>query len=870
MNQTVSVLALGWRGLWRDARAGELRLLMLAVLLAVAALACVSFFADRLQGGLRRDARQLLGGDVVLASDHAPAPQWQAKAQALGLQTALTLNFATMARAPDSAAGEPGASRLVSLKAVPPGYPLRGSLRVADGPDAPDAATREVPAPGQAWVDAALLEALDMAPGQKLLLGDAAFTVAKVITAEPDRGSGFAGFAPRVMLRESDLAATGLVQPASRITWRLAVAGDGAAGDEAVAAFTQWAEARLKGADKAASATPAAPDTPDVPDAPDTRGMSLESLDSGRPEMQTTLARAEKFLNLVALLAALLSAVAVALAARAFALRRLDDAALLRVLGLPQRALAGAYAVEFLLAGLAASLAGVALGWALHHAFIWLLAGLVQADLPAPGPWPALLGLGVGLTLLAAFGLPPVLQLARVPPLRVLRRDMGQPKAAPLAVLGLGVAGFAALLLAASRDATLGLMAVGGFAGAALLFALLARLAVALLRRWAGAADGAPRWLALAARQITARPAHAVAQVSSLAVGLMALVLLVLLRTDLMASWQRATPPDAPNRFTINVMPDQAEDFRAALAQGGVRGYDWYPMFRGRLVSINGRPVTAASFSDERAQRLAEREFNLSHTPALPAHNSLAAGRWQPEEAGAASVEEGLAETLGIRLGDTLGFDFAGATHEVRVRSLRKVDWGSLRANFFVLLPVSELPDDVAYTWMAAWRSPGQPGFDNALVRQFPNITSIDMSATLAQVQRVLAQVIRAVEFLFAFTLAAGLLVLVAAITATREEKAREFAIMRALGASAALLGRVQRAELAGVGLLAGALASLVASVLGWGLARHVFEFDWTAPLATPLLGSLTGAALALAAGWWSLREVLRRPVAQTLRQAGE
>ena len=838
MNQTVSVLALGWRGLWRDARAGELRLLMLAVLLAVAALACVSFFADRLQGGLQRDARQLLGGDVVLASDHAPAPQWQAKAQALGLQTALTLNFATMARAPDSAAGEPGASRLVSLKAVPPGYPLRGSLRVADGPDAPDAATREVPAPGQAWVDAALLEVLDMAPGQKLMLGDAAFTVAKVITAEPDRGSGFAGFAPRVMLRESDLAATGLVQPASRITWRLAVAGDGAAGDEAVAAFTQWAEARLKGADKAASATPAAPDTPD---APDTRGMSLESLDSGRPEMQTTLARAEKFLNLVALLAALLSAVAVALAARAFALRRLDDAALLRVLGLPQRALAGAYAVEFLLAGLAASLAGVALGWALHHAFIWLLAGLVQADLPAPGPWPALLGLGVGLTLLAAFGLPPVLQLARVPPLRVLRRNMGQPKAAPLAVLGLGVAGFAALLLAASRDATLGLMAVGGFAGAALLFALLARLAVALLRRWAGAADGAPRWLALAARQITARPAHAVAQVSSLAVGLMALVLLVLLRTDLMASWQRATPPDAPNRFTINVMPDQAEDFRAALAQGGVRGYDWYPMFRGRLVSINGRPVTAASFSDERAQRLAEREFNLSPTP-----------------------------TLGIRLGDTLGFDFAGAMHEVRVRSLRKVDWGSLRANFFVLLPVSELPDDVAYTWMAAWRSPGQPGFDNALVRQFPNTTSIDMSATLAQVQRVLAQVIRAVEFLFAFTLAAGLLVLVAAITATREEKAREFAIMRALGASAALLGKVQRAELAGVGLLAGALASLVASVLGWGLARHVFEFDWTAPLATPLLGSLAGAALALAAGWWSLREVLRRSVAQTLRQAGE
>ena len=842
-------LALGWRNLWRDARAGELRLLMLAALLAVAALTSVGFFADRLQGGLQRDARQLLGGDAVLASDQAPAPQWQARAQELGLQSALTLGFPTMARAPDEAGG---ASRLVALKAVPPGYPLRGSLRIASAPGAPEEITREVPAPGQVWLDAALLEALGLQVGQTLLLGDAAFTIDKVITLEPDRGSGFLSFAPRVMLRDSDLPATGLVQPASRINWRLAVAGP----DEAVARFTRWADAELERAKAQPSAA--------------TRGLRLESLDSGRPEMETTLARAEKFLNLVALLAALLSAVAVALAARAFALKRLDDAALLRVLGLPQRALAGAYALEFLLAGLAASAAGVALGYALHHVFEWLLAGLVQASLPPASAWPALLGLGVGLTLLAAFGLPPVLQLARVPPLRVLRRDVGQPRAAALAVLGLGVGGFAALLLLVSRDATLGLIAVGGFAAAALLFAALARLAVALLRRalagpWG---DKAPRWLALATRQISARPAYAVAQVSSLAVGLMALVLLVLLRTDLMQSWQQASPPDAPNRFTINVMPDQGEDFRAALQEAGVQGYDWFAMFRGRLVSINGRAVSAASFTEERAQRLAEREFNLSHTATLPAHNQIAAGRWQSEEAGAASVEAGLAETLGLKLGDTLGFDFAGATHEVRITSLRKVDWGSMRANFFVLLPVSALPDDVPYTWMAAWRASSRPGFDNELVRRFPNITNVDMSSTLAQVQRVLAQVTRAVEFLFAFTLAAGLIVLFAAVSATREERAREFAVMRAVGASAALLARVQRAELAGVGLLAGLLASLVASAVGWALARYAFAFDWSAPAYTPALGALAGAALALAAGWWSLRGVLARPVAQTLRQS--
>ncbi|RRD56533.1 FtsX-like permease family protein [Comamonadaceae bacterium OH2545_COT-014] len=848
---TPSFLVLGWRSLWRDLRAGELRLLMLAVLLAVAALTTVGFFADRLQAGLQRDARQLLGGDAVVVSDHAPETAWRQQAEALGLQSALTLSFPTMSRAPDALGG---ASRLVALKAVDTGYPLRGRLRVAAAPGAPDGATGDIPAPGQAWADAALLDALGLKVGDALLLGDATFALARVITLEPDRGSAFMSFAPRVMIHASDLPATGLVQPASRITWRLAVAGP----DAAVRQFTAWAQARLQ------PPATAGADTGDQPSP--ARGVRLESLDSGRPEMQQTLARAEKFLSLTALLTALLAAVAVALATRAFAARQLDASALLRVLGLPQRTLAGAYATEFLLAGLAASAAGVALGYALHHIFVWLLAGLVDTTLPPPGAWPLLLGLGVGLTLLAAFGLPPVLQLARVPPLRVLRRDVGQLKAAPLAVLGLGMAGFAALLLAVSRDAKLGLIAVGGFAGAALLFALLARGALWLLRRLVHDAT-APRWLVLATRQMAARPVYAVVQVSSLAVGLMALVLLVLLRTDLIDGWRQATPADAPNRFVINILPEQGAAFQAALKTAGVPAYDWYPMIRGRLTAINGQAVSAAHYADDRARRLVEREFNLSHAAQRPVHNEVTAGRWLAEEAGAASVEAGLADTLGLKLGDRLTFDIAGMPHEARITSLRKVDWSSLHANFFVMFPVSRM-DDVPATWLAAYRAPDTPGFDNALVRQFPNITSVDMSSTLAQVQRVLAQVIRAVEFLFGFTLAAGLVVLFAAVTATREERAREFAIMRALGAPAALLAQVQRTELAGAGLLAGLLASAVASAMGWVMARHVFDFSWAMPFWVPLAGAAAGAALALAAGWWGLREVLTRPVVQTLRQS--
>ena len=833
---------LGWRTLWRDLRSGELRLLMVAVTLAVAALTSVGFFADRLQGGLQRDARQLLGGDVVLVSDHAPAPRWARQARAEGLDSALTLGFPTMGRAPDA---QGGATRLVALKAVEAGYPLRGQLRLArDARDRVGEPTRGVPAQGQAWVDPSLLEALALRRGDTLLLGDSALRITELIALEPDRGTGFMSFAPRVLINASDLPATGLVQPASRISWRLALAGP----EPAVQRYRAWAEAELA--------------------QPGVAGVRLETLDSGRPEMRTTLDRAGKFLNLVALLAALLSAVAVALAARGFAARHLDASAMLRVLGLPQRRIAGAYVTEFVLVGLCASVAGVLIGWAVHHVFVALLAGLVDSALPAPSLWPVLLGLGIGLTLLVAFGLPPVLQLAQVPPLRVLRRDVGALKPASLAVLALGVAGFAALLLAVSADLALGLIAVGGFAVAVLLFALLSWAAVRLLRRLVHE-QRAPRWLVLATRQLSARPAYAVVQVSSLAVGLLALVLLVLLRTDLIASWRAATPADAPNRFVINVMPDQGEAFRATLRAAGVSRMDWYPMFRGRLVAINGRDVNPVDYAEERARHLVDREFNLSHAAEQPAHNRIAAGRWVANEAGAISVEQGLADTLRLKLGDTLRFDVAGTPVEARVSSLRQVDWASMHVNFFAMFPLAEMPE-VPATWIAAYRAPGAPGFDNALVRQFPNITNVDMEQSIAQVQRVLDQVVRAVEFLFGFTLVAGLVVLFAAVSATREERAREFAIMRAVGASSQLLARVQRAELVGVGLLAGVLASSVAIGVGWALAHQVFDFSWSAPPWVPLAGGAAGAVLALAAGWWGLREVLRRPVVQTLRRAAE
>ena len=846
---------LGWRSLWRDLRAGELRLLIVAVSLAVAALTAVGFFADRLNGGLQRDARQLLGGDAVISSDN-PTPQiFVDKAKALGLQTATSLGFPTMARTASNSQAANSSdpmTKLVALKAVSEAYPLRGSLQITAKQGAEPAKTRAVPAVGEAWVDAALLDGLGLLVGDKLLLGDAELRIGQIITTEPDRGAGFANFAPRVMVNMAGMAATGLIQPASRVTYRFAVAGTssgGPAADEAVMAFADFAKAQTSAG---------------MP------GVRLESFEGGRPEMKQTLERAEKFLSLIALLAALLSAVAVALAARSFAAKHLDNCAMLRVLGQSQRNIGLSYTFEFALVGLFASGLGILIGYAVHYVFVLLLAGLIESSLPAASLWPVAFGLGMGMTLLLAFGLPPVLQLAQVPPLRVIRRDVGSLKPASLAVLGLGLAGFVTLLLATSSDLRLGLITVGGFAAAVVLFAGISYLAIKLLRISVNDAT-APRWLVLATRQLTARPAFAVVQISALSLGLLALILLVLLRTDLIDSWRKATPPDAPNRFVINVMPEQSESFQQTLKQAGIKNYDWFPMIRGRLVAINKTEVKLDNFADERAKRMLDREFNLSNSAALPAHNIVTAGGWTPDETGGVSVEESVAKTLHLALGDALRFDVGGMMVDSKVSSIRKVDWGSMRANFYVMFPVAQLTG-VPVTYMGAFRAPTTDGkssaaFDNALVKNYPNITNVDMSATVSQIQKVLDQVIRAVEFLFAFTLAAGVVVLLTAITATKDERAKEFAVMRALGAGSKLLRQVQGAELAGVGLLAGFLASIIAVAIGWAMARYVFEFSWSITLWVPLAGALAGSVLSLIAGTYVLRSVLHKPVIETLRQ---
>lgn len=835
-----------WRMTWRDWRAKELHFLLLSLVVAVAALSAVGFFVDRLRTGLEQDAHQLLGADLVIRADQPIATAWAQRANAQGLQSAHTVTFPSMAQA---GTGEDFSARLAALKAVSDNYPLRGTLRLSQARTPVGASGKsstasggKAPARGAVWVDPALLDALDIQLGDQLRLGERSFTVTHLIEVEPDRGASFMSFAPRVMLNLSDLAATGLVQDGSRVSYRLLLAGPA----ERIGRFKRWAEQAIEQGKL--------------------KGVHIESLEAGRPEMQATLERARQFLSLVSLLSAMLAAIAVAMAARRFMLRHVDSCAMLRCLGATQRQVSLLFLYEFLLVGLAGSALGVLIGFAAHFVLLEWLGRFLVPTLP-PASWrPGLQGLAAGLLLLLGFAMPSILQLRNVPHNHVMRRESQSQQPATLSVYALATASFVALLLWQAGDLRLGALTAAGFLGACTAFALLGWLCLRLLQRARHASDR-PSWR-FAMNGLQRRQGATVVQVVALALGLMALLLLTVVRGDLVQAWQQATPADAPNQFMLNIQPEQKSAIEARLQQGGVVSPLLYPMIRGRLVQINDDQLTEDSFAEDRARRLVDREFNLSTMHALPPQNRILAGQWLDDSQPEASVEEGLARTLGLKLGDRLTFEIAGQPVQATVTSLRKLDWGSMRVNFFVILNPALL-QDAPQTWITAFHLPaGQSRLIGQLTQAFPNLTVVDVGAIVQQVQTVIEQVVRAVEFLFLFTLLAGVLVLYAALASSQEERMREAGLLRALGATRRQLSQAQWTELALIGALSGVLAAGGAAAVGWALARFVFEFSWQFNSLVWLAGLLGGVTCAFLGGWFSLRQVLNQPPLQTLREA--
>ncbi len=826
-------LTLALRTLRREWRGGDLRVLSAALVIAVAALVSVAAFGDRLHRALTSQGAELLAADLVVSSPYPPPAAWREEARRRGLASALTIHFRSVV-----VAGE--LTQLAEIKAVESGYPLRGGLRVADALDAPDHPANGVPAAGTVWVDAQLLNQLGLRVGAPVGVGESTLQVSALLTFEPDRGGAMFAIAPRLMMNAADLDATRLVQPGSLVQYRWLVAGP----PPRIERLRQWLTAQGVSAN------------------------DMRDVSSAQPRFRTALDRGERFLGLATLVSVLLAGVAIARAARHYAERQLDHAAILRCFGATQRDVVRIYAWQLLVLGALASALGCIVGYVGQQAFVALLPGIVTGGLPWPSLWPAAAGVIAGIAALLGFGLPAVMRLKDVPPLRVIRRDLG---ALPPRILSLYAAAFAilgGLTLWMARDAVL---AAYVFGGGVLTMAVLGLAALGLLRAMSRLRGRAGASWRFGVANLVRRRGTSAGQIVALGVGAMAILLLTLVRGELLAAWRTSLPADTPNHFLINIQPDQRADLAAYFDQMGWPTPRLYPIVRARLVAINDRAVDPDAFSGQFAKRMVQRAANLSWTQTLTDDNRVVAGRWWRADESAApliSVEQEYARALGLRLGDALRYRIAERELTVTVASLRSVAWDSFRPNFFLLVPPALLADYSASFITSVHVAREHNQRLRGLIQRFPNVTDIDVDAVLSQVRRLIDRVNAALQYVFVFALAAGFTVLYAAIYTSRDERRQEIAVLRALGADRRQIVAGLVAEFAVLGLLAGGVGAVAADVTGFALARFVLDIPYHFNPQVWLTGVIAGTLAVAAVGVVVTRRLRTAPPWLALRES--
>jgi len=824
--QRTGSLRLAWKLLRRDWRAGELTVLIAALLVAVAAMTGVAFLTDRVGQAVALRAAESLAADLRVDSTRPVSESYADLAAENGLRSARITRMPSVVFAGES-------NTLAAVRAVTDGYPLRGKLKTSRQLLAEPSITGAIPPPGEAWAAPRLLARLGVDTGTHIEVGAARLQVTRVLDFRPDEGWSFVDLAPTLLINESDLAATELIQPGSRVSYRVLFAGDRSAVDR----FRSLLEQELDD------------------------GERLRDIQDSNPQIRSAMDRAGRFLNLASLVSVLLAAVAVAMAARRYSHRHRDRIALLKCMGASEATIFRSNLWQLLIVALAGGAVGSLLGFVAQLGLAWLMRDLIGQHLPAPGFSPMLLGMITSLSVLAGFALPDLVQMGRTPPLRVLRRDLDPP---PLRYgIGwlAGVAAVLALLLWIIRDTRLVLTIFAGTAATFLALGLTGTVLVKTLRGFRGAAGVAWRY---GLANIARRGRESVVQVVAFGLGMMVLLLLSTVRNDLMTTWRQSLPENAPNQFLINIQPQEVEPMSAFLAERGLAAPRFVPLVRARMTTINDQDVTQMTFEDPQGESWARRDANLSWTDTLQADNRVIDGEfWSPSFSGAeVSVEEGFAQELGLALGDEVAFDIAGEAVSARVTSLRTVEWDSFRPNFFMVFSPGVLEPYPATYITSLHVDDARREVVLDLMRAFPSVTAIDLDAILGQVRDVMDKAALAVQAVFVFTLLAGLTVLWAAVQATRDERRYESAMLRTFGASRRrVLGGVA-SEFLAIGLLAGVLAASGATLAGYLLAENLFDLEYRfSPelwLAGPLLGMLFVGLSGLAATW---RVVTRAPL---------
>jgi putative ABC transport system permease protein len=805
----------------REWMAGEWRLLLIALVLAVGSISTVGLFADRVRLALQQQATRLLGADLRISSTRVLSPDYRAAAQQRGLHVIETASFPSMVVVKQQ-------NLLAEILAVEPGYPLRGNIQINDGGLR---TAQTIPEPGTLWADARLMQRLNLHLGDEVTIGLLKLRLVAEVVRDVDQAVGFASFAPRVLLNAADLPASGLIQEGSRISHRLLVSGE----VSQLADLRSWLQGRLG------------------------VGEKLEDVRDARPEIRIALERAEHFLGLASLTAVILAGIALALAAKHFITRHLDACAMLRCMGAAQTQILRIFLYQFLLLGVCAVVLGSMLGYLAQAVLVQSLDAMREADLPAPSWTPLWQASASGIALLLGFTFLPLWQLKSVSPLRVIRRELGAPEAGTGLLYVSGGAVLCGLFLWQAGSLKLGLTVLFGLCAGLLIFGLLAWLAVRSLAKFGNHAFS----------NLARHGRSNAVQIVALSLGGMALLLLTFVRADLMESWRSRLPLDAPNRFIVNIQPDQRVALLDFFAQQQLPSPELFPMVRGRLVAINQHPVSGEDYPDPRARGLVERETNLSWLNHLPQGNELVQGEWfRQGDAAVLSVEEGLAKTLGIRMGDTLTYDVAGSQFSARVSNFRKVQWDSMQVNFFIMAAPGMLENYPA-SYITSFHLPAvKVAAANALIKNYPNLLLIDIEAMIEQVRRVMDQIAQAMSAVFLFTLLSGITVLYAALLSTQDERIYQVAILRTLGADRNYLRRLHLTEFTTLGALSGILAAGGATLLGWVLAIRVLEIPYHPGVMIWLAGIGGGTVMVTLAGWLATRRITEMPPLRVLQSA--
>ena len=826
------LLRLSLRQFQRGLRSGELQVMCLALVLALAAVSAVGFFTGRVHTAVQEQAGESLAADLVLSSGEPMTARFTQIADKAGVRTAQVMDFPTVLFNGNETV-------LTNIHAVSDGYPLRGRVRVSTQPFGPAQAVRDIPASGTVWVEARVLTTLGLKVGDLLQIGKLKARIAYVIAYLPDGGFGFTSLAPKLLLNYADVPATGLVNTNSRVRYRLLMAGS----PEVIAGLEMNLDKQL----------PA--------------GVEMQDVRDSRRELVDATDSAQRFLALAALVSVLVSAVAMILAARRYATHYTDTVAVLKCLGLTRRRVQVLLLLELLWLGILACVVGVLIGFLAQYGLVAALKGLLPADLPTASFIPALSAFGIGIVLLIGFALPPLMRLGDTPPARVLRRDLLPPPVRGYVIYAAAILATLILTWWQVRELKLALYVLLGLVitvGVLALGAILLLMVMRPLRHGAGL--GWRYGLA----NLNRHRRDAVIQMVAFGIGIMVLLLLGLVRGNLLSSWRTSLPTDAPNQFIINIQPDQRATVQNFFTAHGLAAPTLFPIVRARLTAINGVDVSKIHFVDQRAQHMLNREANLSWSETLPAANTLTAGHWwnaSEAKQPLASLEEDFAKQLKLNVGDKLTFDIGGTPTTVTIASLRKIRWDSFQPNFFVELSPGALSGYPA-TWITSVYLPPQKAVILAdLVRQLPSLTIFDVDAILEQVRHLMDQASLAVEYVFLFTLGAGVVVLLAAVQATRDERRFEAAVLRALGASRRLLRSAAAAEYAALGFVAGLLGALTASLVAWLLASRVFSLPYHPDWRVWAVGIIAGTLIVGLSGVLANRRILNTPPVETLRE---